>query len=101
MRPELPPSNSPPLTEVFETLSPPLAAALIAASQLAYSHCYLHRNGKDVIFVFKDPLRNGEELQRRYQSGAFPLVHAKMLAEARLFLATENNRVKGAARGQR
>jgi hypothetical protein len=96
MPPEPEPSCSTPLTEhAFETLSPPLAGALIAASALAYSHCYLHRNCKDAVFVFKDPLRVGEELQRRYQSGAFPLVHAKMLAEARLFLANENIRVKG------
>jgi hypothetical protein len=88
-------SNPPPLTEEFETISPALAAALIAANQLSYSHCKLHRNAKDVIFVFKDPLCVGEELQRRYAAGAFPLVHAKMLAEARGYLADEHNRVKG------
>jgi hypothetical protein len=34
-------------------------------------------------------------LQRRYQAGVLPTVHAKMLAEARGFLADEHNRVKG------
>jgi hypothetical protein len=92
-----PRSNAPSLTEAqyFETISPALAAALIAADQLAYSHCKIHRNGKDVIFVFEDPLKTGEELQRRYTAGVFPLVHAKMLAEARGYLADECARVRG------
>jgi hypothetical protein len=90
------PETPPPLTqETFETISPALAAALIAANQLSYSHCKLHANRKDAIFVFLDPMRIGEDLQRRYAAGAFPLVHAKMLAEARGFLADENSRVKG------
>jgi hypothetical protein len=95
------PSGSPPsLTEaLFETLSPALAAALIAAHQLNYSHCKLHPNGKDTIFVFQDPLHLGEELQRRYASGAFPLVHAKMFSEARAYLADEHNRVKKGGSG--
>jgi hypothetical protein len=90
-------SSPHPLTEAqyFETISPALAAALIAADQLAYSRCKIHRNGKDVIFVFEDPLKLGEELQRRYTAGVFPLVHAKMLAEARGYLADECGRVKG------
>jgi hypothetical protein len=99
--PDLPGINPPPLTEEFETISPALAAALIAANQLSYSHCKLHSNRKDVIFVFRDPLRVGEELQRRYAAGAFPLVHAKMLAEARGFLADENSRVKGDGHGKK
>jgi hypothetical protein len=92
-----PPSSSTPLTEAnsFETISPALAAALIAADQLAYSHCKLHRNAKDAVFVFRDPLQIGEELQRRYNAGVFPLVHAKMLAETRGFLSEESTRVKG------
>jgi hypothetical protein len=92
---ERPSSNPPPLTEEFETISPALAAALIAANQLSYLHSKLHRNGKDTIYVFADPLHVGEELQRRYAAGAFPLVHAKMLAEARGYLADEHNRLKG------
>ncbi len=97
MRPEPESSSSapPPLNETFETISPALAAALIAADQLPYSHCQLHRNGTNVIFVFKDPLHSGEELQRRYTAGVFPLVHAKMLAEARSYLADESTRIKG------
>ena len=95
--PKPPNDNHPPLTDKnsFETISPALAAALIAADQLAYSHCKFHANRKDVIFVFSDPLQNGEELQRRYAAGVLPLVHAKMLAEARGFLADESSRVKG------
>jgi hypothetical protein len=91
------PSNCspPPLNETFETISPALAGAFIAANQLAYSHCKLHPNGSNVVFVFADPLHVGEELQRRYTAGAFPLVHAKVLAEARGFLADESNRIKG------
>ncbi len=91
------PSNCspPPLDEIFETISPALAGALIAANQLAYSHCKLHANGKDAVFVFTDPLHVGDELQRRYTAGAFPLVHAKVLAEARGFLSDEAYRVKG------
>jgi hypothetical protein len=96
MPPEPSSSTPTPLTqETFETISPALAAAFIAADQLAYSHCKLHRNGKDAVFVFHDPLHTGEELQRRYQAGVLPTVHAKMLAEARGFLADEHNRVKG------
>jgi hypothetical protein len=87
--------SPPPFNETFETISPALAGALIAANQLAYSHCKLHANGKDAVFVFADSLHVGEELQRRYTAGAFPLVHAKVLAEARGFLADETYRVKG------
>src|SRR5260370_5009239 len=100
MRPVPEPSSSaPPLTEAdsFETISPALAAALIAADQLAYSHCKLHPNGKDAVFIFRDPLHTGEELQRRYNAGVFPLVHAKMLAETRGFLADESNRIKASS----
>jgi hypothetical protein len=95
--PDSPGNHPTPLTEAdyFATISPALAAALIAADQLAYSHCKLHHNGKNAVFVFKDPLHVGEELQRRYTSGVFPLVHAKMLAEARGYLVDESNRVKG------
>lgn len=88
-------SGSPPTPEeVFETISPAFAAALIAATQLTYSHCKPHRNGKDMIYVFVDPLHYGEELQRRYTAGAFPLVHAKVLADARSFLVDESKRVR-------
>jgi hypothetical protein len=94
--------TKPPLADdIFETISPALAAALIAANQLAYSHCKLHSNGKDAIFVFKDPLHIGEELQRRYAAGVLPPVHAKMLAEARGYLADETHRVKGGSRGNK
>ena len=97
MRPvsEAPNISARPLNETFETISPALAGALIAANQLAYSHCKLHSSGNHVLFVFADPLHVGEELQRRYTAGAFPLVHAKVLAEARSFLADESTRVKG------
>ena len=95
MRPEPSSSNPPPLTAEFETISPALAAALIAADQLSYLRSELHRNGKDVIFVFDDPLHVGEEVQRRYNAGVFPRVHTKMLSEARGFLADECHRVKG------
>ena len=92
------PAPSPPTSSIaeesFETCSPALAAALIAANQLTYSGCKLHRNGKDTIFAFADPLHAGDELQRRYNAGAFPLVHAKMLAEARGYLADEVKRLK-------
>jgi hypothetical protein len=95
--------SAPPLTEAesFETISPALAAALITADQLAYSHCNLHLNGKDAVFVFRDPLHTGEELQRRYTAGVLPTVHAKMLAEARGYLANESNRVKGGGRARK
>jgi len=80
----------------FETISSALSAALIAAAadQLFYDHCKLHRNGKDAVFVFRDPSQVGEELQRRYKAGALPLVHAKVLADARSFLVTESKRVR-------
>lgn len=90
-----------PLTEYFATISPALAAAFIAAHQLVYSHCTLHRNGRDVTFFFEDPEHIGNELCRKYSAGTFPLVDAKMLADARSYLAKENNRLKGVARGQR
>ena len=88
-------SSPPPLPQEFQTISSSLAAALIAAGQLNYSHCKLHRNAKDVIFVFQDPLGIGEELQRRYTTGTLPLVHAKLLADVRNNLMEEANRVKG------
>ena len=94
-------SPTPPLTETFQTISPALAAALIAANQLTYAYCKLHANRKDAIFVFADPLHVGEELQRRYTAGVFPLVHAKLLAETRGFLADECYRVKGGNREQK
>lgn len=87
-------STPPPLPE-YETISPAFAAALIAAGQLSYSHCKLHRNGKDVVFVFQDPLAVGEELQHRYTAGTLPLVHAKLLADVRSNLMEEASRVKG------
>lgn len=95
------PEPSPPLNETFETISPALAGALIAANQLTYTHCKLHANGKDAIYVFADPLHVGEELQRRYTAGAFPLVHAKVLAEARGFLSDESSRVKGGSHARK
>jgi hypothetical protein len=101
MRPEVSTTPTPLTEDIFETMSPALAAALIAAYQLSYSHCKLHANRKDVLFVFEDPLHIGGELRRRYTAGVFPLVHAKVLAEARVYLAEENNRVKGVARGKR
>jgi hypothetical protein len=94
-------ASSPLFPDIFETISPALAAALIAANQLAYSHCKLHANGRDTVFIFGDALHNGEELQRRYAAGAFPLVHPKMLAEARGYLADENVRVKGGGHANR
>lgn len=95
MRTEVSLGSSPPLPdEVFETISPAFAAALIAANQLSYSHCKAHHNGKDTIYVFVDPLRAGAELQRRYTAGAFPLVHAKVLADARSYLVDESKRAK-------
>jgi hypothetical protein len=101
MRP-IPDTGPTPLTEAdsFETISPALAAALIAANQLTYSHCKLHRNNKDAVYVFRDPLHVGDELQRRYTAGVFPLVHAKLLADTRGFLSEESNRIKGADRGR-
>jgi hypothetical protein len=90
-----PKTAPPPLNETFETISPALAAALIVAGQLHYSHCNLHPDATRVIFVFEDPLHIGDELQRRYVAGLFPLVHAKMLAEARGYLADESYRLKG------
>ena len=104
MRPAPEPSSSasPPLAEeFFETISPALAAALIAAAQLAYSHCKVNPNQKDAVLVFRDPLHTGEELQRRYTAGVLPTVHAKMLAEARGYLADECNRVKGGGHAKR
>ncbi len=86
--------QSPP--ESFDTISPALASALIAAGALSYSHAKLHSNGRDVVYTFADPARAGDELQRRYAVGAFPLVHAKVLAEARTFLADEAARVRNA-----
>ena len=82
-------------TPSFETISPALAAALIAAQQLTYSHAKLHPNHKDVVYVFDDPLRVGAELQRRYNAGVLPSVHAKAVNEARGYLADECKRVKG------
>ena len=101
MCPEPPSSTPTPSTDFYETISPALAAALIAASRLSYSHCTLHRNGRDVIFCFEDLLHVGDELAKRYASGTFPLVHPKMLADARVYLAEENNRLKAVARGKR
>lgn len=92
-------SNPPPLPE-YLTISPAFAAALIAAGQLVYSHCKLHPNGKDVVYVFEDPLHTGDELQRRYTAGVFPLVHAKLLADVRNNLMDEANRVKGGRHGK-
>jgi hypothetical protein len=79
----------------FETISPALAAALIAGQQLAYAHAKMHTNRKDVVYVFDDPLRVGAELQRRYNAGVLPAVHAKAVNEARGYLAEECKRVKG------
>jgi hypothetical protein len=83
----------PPETECFETRSTALAAALIAADQLRYSHCRIHDNGKDGFYVFRDPLHVGEELQRRYKALLFPTIHARVLAEARGFLVDDYKRV--------
>lgn len=91
------PSNisPPPLPDdAYRTLSSALAAALIAAQQLEYSHCVLHPNGKDTVYVFHDPTHAGDELARRYTAGALPLVHAKMLADARSYLVDESKRVR-------
>src|ERR1035441_9340765 len=87
-------STPPPLPE-YETSSPAFAAALIAAGQLSYSHCKLHRNGKDVVFVFADPLSVGDQLRHRYTAGTLPLVHAKLLTDVRNNLMDEANRVRG------
>lgn len=102
MNKELPPGSTPtPLPDNFQTISPALAAAFIAARQLTYSRCELHRNGRDVIFFFEDPEHIGDELRQKYSMGTFPLVDAKMLADARSYLAKENNRLKGATSGKR
>jgi hypothetical protein len=93
--PSLSTNPTPSPGESFETISPGVAAAIIATGQLAYATCKFHSNGKDVVFIFHDPLHIGEELLRRYTSGIFPLCHAKMLAEAHGYLADERNRVKG------
>jgi hypothetical protein len=87
-------SIPPPLPE-YETISPAFAAAIIAAGQLVYSHCKIHPNGKDVVYVFRDPLRIGDDLQHRYKAGTLPLVHAKFLSDVRANLMDEANRVKG------
>jgi hypothetical protein len=87
-------STSPP-SPFYETVSPPFAAALIAAGQLVYLNCKLHPNGKNVVYVFDDPLHIGEELQRRYATSIFPLVHPKLLADVRNKLMEDANRVKG------
>lgn len=89
------PSRKPPTpNDFFETISSSFAAALIAADQLSYFGCRFHRNGKDAVFVFRDPLHVGDELQRRYAAGVFPLVHPKILAEARGYLAEEAKKVR-------
>jgi hypothetical protein len=87
-------TNPHPLPE-YETISPAFAAAIIAAGQLVYSHCKMHPNGKDVVYVFQDPLRIGDDLQHRYKAGTLPLVHAKFLSDVRTNLMEEANRVKG------
>lgn len=95
MRPESPPSSTPTTSsDYFKTTSPAFAAALIAASALAYLHCDLHTNSRDAVFVFEDPNHEGEELQRRYSAGTFPRVHAHMLAKARGYLMDEKTRMQ-------
>lgn len=97
-----PSSTSAPLSEYFKTVSSALAAAIIASGSLSYSHAELHTNNRDVIFIFKDPCAQGEEIQRRYTACTLPMVHAKTLAEARGFLVDEITRIKqGGGYGKR
>lgn len=74
----------------------------MAAGKLEYNRVELHKNKRDVEYIFDDPLQVGDELQRRYAGSAFPLVHAKTLADARGFLADEHKRIlKGAGIAKR
>jgi hypothetical protein len=91
--PDSPPHSPLPSNPTFETISPAVAAALIATGSLTYSHARLLTNG-NVAYIFDDPIAVGPELQRRYHAGVFPLVHAKTIADARGFLADEGSRVK-------
>jgi hypothetical protein len=99
------PTCSPtPLSEAdsFETISLAIAAAFIAADQLSYSHCKLQKpNSNYAVFIFRDPLHVGLELQRRYTAGLFPSVNPKILADARGYLTEQCNRMKGCSHANR
>jgi hypothetical protein len=99
MCPSVPPKSTPPPSpdNLFQTLSPALVSASIAARQLEYSHCTLHSNGPDVLFFFKAPHHLGDELLQKYAVGTFPLVDPHVFSDARSFLAKENLRLKEGA----
>jgi hypothetical protein len=96
------PSASPPLPETdnaFRTQSTSFAAALVAADLLSYLHAELNTTG--VVFCFKDPHSEGDDLKRRFDAGMFPRVEPKVLFSARGFLMDEMARLQGRGRHER
>ena len=100
--PASPPHASPPdTTATYRTQSTSLSAALIAAGQLVYLRAELSEKSRDAVFVFDDPLAQGDELQRRFNAGLFPRVEPKALFSARGFLMDEMARIQGGGRHAR
>jgi hypothetical protein len=93
--------TSPPHSETedpFRTLSTTFAAALLASGLLPYARAELNDSGNEVLFIFEDPLSNGDELKRRFDAGLFPRVDPKALFVARGFLMDEMSRLPGRGR---
>lgn len=88
--------TTPPEPPLFRTRSTNIAATLIASNFLAYKTAELLPKGDGVVFVFDDPLNQGEDLVSRYDAGALPRVEAKALFSARGFLLEVVARVKKA-----
>jgi hypothetical protein len=96
-----PPTLAPPPPETehpFRTLSTAFAAALVAADQLRYLRSELNDSNCEVVFVFDDPLAQGDQLHRRFDAGMFPRVEPKLLFSARGFLMDEMARLQGRGR---
>lgn len=85
------PSDVPPLTTLFRTLSTSYAACLIATDSLRYVSA--ERTPTGIAFAFEDPHSQGAELQRRFNAGMFPRVEPKALFSARGFLVAEMARL--------
>lgn len=95
--PRTPSVSPPPETENhFRTQSTSLAASIVAADLLNYSHAEPHSTG--VVFCFRDPDSKGDDLKRRFEAGMFPRVEPKVLFSARGFLVEEMNRLLGRGR---
>jgi hypothetical protein len=93
------PSTAPPLIEhPFRTMSTSFAAAIVASNQLEFLRAELAANGREVVFVFEDPLAQGDDLHRRFDAGMFSRVEPKVLFSARGFLMDEMARLQGRGR---